>query len=90
MALTLRVCVLNFRYYPFPRSWKEDTEVNDGNTASDNPVVCEAEDSFTCSVALDTTANFVTMVTVSISDAVAPPVLFRIPARPGKSLVLCF
>ncbi|XP_070764514.1 leptin receptor [Enoplosus armatus] len=65
-------------------SQKEDTEVNDGNTASDNPVVCEAEDSFTCSVALDTTTTFVTVVTVSISDAIAPPVLLRIPARPVK------
>ncbi|XP_045905624.1 leptin receptor isoform X2 [Micropterus dolomieu] len=65
-------------------SHKEDTEVNDGNTASDNPVVCEAVDSFTCSVALDATSSFVTLVTVSISNAVAPPVLLRIPARPVK------
>ncbi|KAI3368569.1 hypothetical protein L3Q82_025575, partial [Scortum barcoo] len=65
-------------------SQREDTEVSDGNTAPDNPVVCEAEDSFTCSVALDTLSSFVTMVTVSISNAVAPPVLLRIPARPVK------
>ncbi|XP_044056055.1 leptin receptor isoform X2 [Siniperca chuatsi] len=65
-------------------SQKEDTEVNDGNPASDNPVFCEAEDSFTCSVALDRTTTFVTMVTLSISNAVAPPVLLRIPARPVK------
>lgn len=64
--------------------------MNDGNAASDNPVVCEAEDSFMCSVPLGGTASFATAVTVSISDAVAPPVLLRIPARPGKSLVLCF
>uniref|UniRef100_A0A671VP30 Fibronectin type-III domain-containing protein n=1 Tax=Sparus aurata TaxID=8175 RepID=A0A671VP30_SPAAU len=51
---------------------------------TNNPVVCEAEDSFTCSIALDTTTSFVGMVTVSISDAVAPPVLLRIPARPVK------
>lgn len=37
-----------------------------------------------CSIALDATSSFVTMVTVSISDAVALPVLFRIPARPVK------
>uniref|UniRef100_A0A3B5ARE7 Leptin receptor n=1 Tax=Stegastes partitus TaxID=144197 RepID=A0A3B5ARE7_9TELE len=60
---------------------KTDTELN--NPASDNPVVCEAEDSFMCSVALEPT-SFVTVVTVSISDAVAPPVLLRIPARPVK------
>uniref|UniRef100_A0A671VRX9 Fibronectin type-III domain-containing protein n=1 Tax=Sparus aurata TaxID=8175 RepID=A0A671VRX9_SPAAU len=54
------------------------------NRETNNPVVCEAEDSFTCSIALDTTTSFVGMVTVSISDAVAPPVLLRIPARPVK------
>uniref|UniRef100_A0A4W6D5G8 Leptin receptor n=1 Tax=Lates calcarifer TaxID=8187 RepID=A0A4W6D5G8_LATCA len=61
----------------------KDSQVNSGNTTSDNPVVCEAEDSFMCSVALDTT-SFVTMVTVSISNAKAPPVLLRVPARPVK------
>ncbi|XP_074491005.1 leptin receptor [Sebastes fasciatus] len=65
-------------------SQKDDTEVKDGNTAPDNPVVCKVEDSFTCSVALDATTSFVTVVTVSISDAVAPPVLLRIPAQPVK------
>uniref|UniRef100_A0A7N8X959 Leptin receptor n=1 Tax=Mastacembelus armatus TaxID=205130 RepID=A0A7N8X959_9TELE len=60
-------------------------QVNNGNVLSDNPVICEAQDSFMCSIALDTvTTSFVTMVTVSISDAVAPPVLLRIPARPEK------
>lgn len=59
----------------FPRSQNGETN---------NPVVCEAEDSFTCSIALDTTTSFVAMVTVSISDAVAPPVLLRMPARPGE------
>ncbi|TMS20070.1 Leptin receptor, partial [Larimichthys crocea] len=53
-------------------SQKEDTMVNDGNTAPYNPVVCEAEDSFMCSLALDTTTSFVTVVTVSIGNAVAP------------------
>ncbi|CAJ1061002.1 leptin receptor isoform X1 [Xyrichtys novacula] len=56
----------------------------DENPASYNPVVCEAEDSFTCSLTLDATTSFVTTVTVSISDTVAPPVLLQIPARPGK------
>nr|XP_046247693.1 leptin receptor isoform X2 [Scatophagus argus] len=65
-------------------SQKEDTQVNVGRAAPDNPVVCEAEDSFMCSVALNRTASFVTMVTVSISNAVAPPVLLRVPARPVK------
>ncbi|XP_032380771.1 leptin receptor [Etheostoma spectabile] len=63
----------------------DDTELKNGNTAPDNPVVCEAEDFFMCSVALDATTSFVIMVTVSISDAVTPPVLLRIPARPVKS-----
>lgn len=62
--------------------------VNDGNTAPYNPVVCEAEDSFMCSLALDTTTSFVTVVTVSIGNAVALPVLLRIPARPGKKEIL--
>uniref|UniRef100_A0A3Q3LGC1 Leptin receptor n=2 Tax=Mastacembelus armatus TaxID=205130 RepID=A0A3Q3LGC1_9TELE len=66
-------------------SENKDSEVNNGNVLSDNPVICEAQDSFMCSIALDTvTTSFVTMVTVSISDAVAPPVLLRIPARPEK------
>uniref|UniRef100_A0A668TDI9 Fibronectin type-III domain-containing protein n=1 Tax=Oreochromis aureus TaxID=47969 RepID=A0A668TDI9_OREAU len=52
--------------------------------ASENPVVCEAQDSFMCSLTLDPTTSFVAMVTVSISDAVAPPVLLRVPARPEK------
>lgn len=64
-------------------SQRGGSEVNDGNTASYNPVVCEAEDSFMCSLALDST-SFVTMVTVSISGAVAPPILLRVPARPAK------
>ncbi|XP_049443419.1 leptin receptor isoform X1 [Epinephelus fuscoguttatus] len=63
---------------------QKDAEVDDGNAATDNPVVCEAKDSFMCSVALDTKTSFVTGVTVSISDTVAPPVLLRIPARPVK------
>ncbi|TDH08795.1 hypothetical protein EPR50_G00101470 [Perca flavescens] len=65
-------------------SQKDDTELNDGNAAPDNPVVCEAVDFFVCSVALDATTSFVIMVTVSISDAIALPVLLRIPARPVK------
>ena len=75
---------------PFLRSQKEDTDVKDWTTSSDDPVVCEAEDSFMCSVSLDAKTSVVTMVTISISDAVAPPVLLRIPARPGKSLILRF
>ncbi|KAM9848864.1 leptin receptor [Aulostomus maculatus] len=61
-----------------------DPEVNDGNADSDNPVVCESKDSFMCSVTLDATSSFVAMVTVRISDAVSPPVLLNIPARPVK------
>ncbi|XP_056235000.1 leptin receptor isoform X1 [Seriola aureovittata] len=65
-------------------SQQEDSQVNYGNPASGDPVVCEAKDSFMCSVALDTTTSFVTVVTVSISNAVALPVLLRVPARPVK------
>uniref|UniRef100_A0A667ZIW4 Leptin receptor n=1 Tax=Myripristis murdjan TaxID=586833 RepID=A0A667ZIW4_9TELE len=64
------------------------TEMSDGDGENpdnpDNPVVCAAEDSFLCSVALDVTTSFVTVVTVSISNATAPPVLLSIPARPVK------
>ncbi|KAK2908112.1 leptin receptor [Channa argus] len=65
-------------------SLKDDSQVDDESTASENPVVCEALDSFMCSVVLDTARSFVATVTVSISNAVAPPVLLRIPARPEK------
>lgn len=57
------------------------------NTATGNPVVCEAEESFMCSLALNAT-SFVTMVTVSIADARAQPVPLRVPARPGKKGIL--
>ncbi|KAM3876341.1 leptin receptor [Diretmus argenteus] len=66
------------------RSQKEHTEVNDGEVSVDDPVVCAAEDSVMCSVALDDATNFVAMVTTSISNATAPPVLLSIPARPVK------
>lgn len=61
--------------------------MHNDNTAPDNPVVCEAEESFMCSLALNTT-SFVTMVTVSIADARAQPVPLRVPARPGKKRIL--
>ncbi|KAM6921963.1 leptin receptor [Xenentodon cancila] len=60
-------------------SEENNTEVNE----SDNPVVCEGKDSFTCSFSLKPT-GFVAMVTVSISNEVAPPVLLIIPSRPVK------
>ncbi|XP_069377751.1 leptin receptor isoform X2 [Paralichthys olivaceus] len=65
-------------------SQKDDSRVNDGKTMSDNPVVCEAEESFNCSVALDTATSFISVVTVSISNTKAPLVQLRIPARPVK------
>lgn len=71
-------------YFFFISRSQEDDSNNTEHIASDNPVVCEAVDSFMCSIALDTTTSFVTVVTASISDAIAPPVLLRIPARPGK------
>lgn len=55
-----------------------------GSAAPDNPVVCELEDSFTCSVALDDPAGSATTVAVSVSGSVVPPVLLTIPARPGE------
>ncbi|XP_040895895.1 leptin receptor isoform X2 [Toxotes jaculatrix] len=66
------------------RLLSQDSQVNSGNSVSDNPVVCEGEDSFTCSVSLHCTTSFVTVVTVSISNAITPPVQLRIPARPVK------
>uniref|UniRef100_A0A665VED5 Fibronectin type-III domain-containing protein n=1 Tax=Echeneis naucrates TaxID=173247 RepID=A0A665VED5_ECHNA len=66
------------------RSQKQDPQVNYGNLASDNPVVCEAKDSFTCSVALDTIRSSIIVVTVSVPNAAAPPVLLRVPAQPVK------
>lgn len=88
LILILNSDVISSYPCPFHRSQKENTEVNDRSAAPDNPVVCEAEDSFMCSVALDTPTSFVTVFTVSISDAIAPPVLLRIPARPGKKGIL--
>lgn len=52
----------------------------------DRPVTCEAEDSFMCSVALGAESSFDVMVTLSISEARAPSVLLRIPARPGETV----
>ncbi|XP_068445733.1 leptin receptor [Clinocottus analis] len=65
-------------------SQTDDTRVKDGNTAADNPVVCEGTDSFMCSLALGSATNFVSVVTVSISSAIAPAVPLRIPDRPVK------
>uniref|UniRef100_A0A8C2ZXD6 Leptin receptor n=1 Tax=Cyclopterus lumpus TaxID=8103 RepID=A0A8C2ZXD6_CYCLU len=65
-------------------SQKDDTEVKDGNTAPDPPVVCEGKDSFMCSLALGAATNFVTVVTISIFSDIAPPVLLRIPDRPVR------
>ncbi|XP_072245222.1 leptin receptor [Leuresthes tenuis] len=63
-------------------SEKNNTKVND--SAPVDPVVCEAEDAVMCSLALDPATSFVTIVTASVSNAVAPPVLLRIPDRPVK------
>lgn len=71
-------------------SQSKGSEVNDGNHEIYNPVVCEAEDSFMCSLALDAATSFVAMVTVSISDAVAPPILLKVPARPGRRRISFF
>ncbi|XP_024135133.1 leptin receptor isoform X1 [Oryzias melastigma] len=57
---------------------KDATEVNS------NPVVCEAEESFTCSLPLHPEASYVATVTVNVSSVMAPPVFLIIPARPVK------
>ncbi|XP_040926393.1 leptin receptor [Betta splendens] len=62
-------------------SHKDDSSVNDEAAASDNPVVCEAMDSFMCSLALDSARSFVAVVTISVLDAIAPQVSLKVPAR---------
>lgn len=62
---------------------------NTDTDSSDNPVICEAKDFFMCSVALKSTESFVTVVTVSISDAVAPPIHLKVPQTPGEKII-CF
>lgn len=81
------LCLYCFHSLLFCRSRDGNAERDAGRSAPDNPVVCKAEDSFMCTVALDNPTSFVTVVTVSVSDSVAPPVLLRIPARPGEHLV---
>lgn len=73
-------------YFFYCRSQDENTEGagDAGSAAPENPVVCEVEDSFTCSVALDDAAGFATTVAVSVSGSIVPPVLLTIPARPGE------
>ncbi|NP_001124341.1 leptin receptor precursor [Takifugu rubripes] len=66
------------------RFQKSQSRVDSEEAASDPPVFCEAEDSFTCSVALDAESSFHAVVTVTIADARAPSVLLRVPARPVK------
>lgn len=65
---------------------KSQSRVDSEEAASDPPVFCEAEDSFTCSVALDAESSFHAVVTVTIADARAPSVLLRVPARPGETV----
>lgn len=67
---------------------KSNTAV-DSEVVADHPVICEAKNSFTCSVVLDTESSHLMMVTVSGSDARAPSVLLRIPARPGEPVFAC-
>ncbi|XP_033937667.1 leptin receptor isoform X2 [Pseudochaenichthys georgianus] len=59
-------------------------EENDANTPYDNPVICNVEVPFMCLVVLDATTSFVTVVTVSLTDAIPPSVLLRIPSRPVR------
>lgn len=66
-------------YFPylFPRSQRED----DSGDQPDNVVVCEAMDSFTCSVALTADTHFFSLVISSNSAAVARPVQLRVPGK---------
>ncbi|KAM4738748.1 leptin receptor [Anableps anableps] len=52
--------------------------------ASENWVVCDAEDSLVCSIHLNSSRTFAVWVTINVSNVVAPPVLLRIPPRPVK------
>lgn len=74
--------------HPFHRFQKSETAV-DSEVVADRPVICEAKNSFTCSVVLDTESSHLMMVTVSGCDARAPSVLLRIPARPGETVFAC-
>lgn len=65
---------------------KSKAAVDSEEAAPDPPVFCGAEDSFTCSVALDAESSFHAVVTVSVADARAPSVLLRVPARPGETV----
>uniref|UniRef100_A0A665VDU0 Fibronectin type-III domain-containing protein n=1 Tax=Echeneis naucrates TaxID=173247 RepID=A0A665VDU0_ECHNA len=78
------ICDVQSHNHQSSKVEKQDPQVNYGNLASDNPVVCEAKDSFTCSVALDTIRSSIIVVTVSVPNAAAPPVLLRVPAQPVK------
>ncbi|XP_041861661.1 leptin receptor isoform X2 [Melanotaenia boesemani] len=68
---------------------KNSTEVS--NPASMYPIVCKGEDTIVCSLHVDPARNFVTMVTVNISNAMAPPVLLRnlaVPVKPSPPVSL--
>ncbi|XP_034035456.1 leptin receptor [Thalassophryne amazonica] len=65
-------------------SQKGDSKVNHDDSTPDNPVMCEANNSFVCSIALNSNTSFVTMVTIRIFDAIAPSVRLNVPTRPVK------
>ncbi|XP_056271204.1 leptin receptor [Pseudoliparis swirei] len=65
-------------------SRRDAAEAKDGTAAPRDPVVCHGKDAFACSLAVGSAARFVAVVTVSISAALAPPVLLRIPQRPVR------
>ncbi|KAL6108253.1 lepr [Pungitius sinensis] len=65
-------------------SQKEESDVNNGTTAPDSPIVCKAKASFMCSLALGAETSLVAVIRISISHANAAPVLLRIPHRPVK------
>lgn len=79
-----RTGAVGFVFTEFVPSRCRATEGNSGSVTPGDPVVCEADDSFRCGVALDDQAAFDTLVSVSVSGSVAPNVLLKVPARPGE------
>ncbi|XP_043985748.1 leptin receptor isoform X2 [Gambusia affinis] len=61
-------------------SAENDTDYN----VSEHQVVCDAEDSFMCSIHLSSTTIFAVRLTVNVSSVLAPPVLLRISPRSVK------
>ncbi|CAN9500887.1 unnamed protein product [Ophioblennius macclurei] len=66
------------------RLMSHEGDPKESDLAPDDLVVCEATNSFLCSVTLNHTQSFVTVVTVNVAGTAAPPVQLRVPALPVK------